>query len=102
MGTIRSMPTCRGRDRCYVLDERGAHGSDPGTEFRASFIAMRPLVVPCGRCAARTAVVAAAMAVAGAACVANVRGSAPIDASPSTTPDSAAEVRAEVMPIERW
>ena len=46
--------------------------------------------------------VAAAMAVAVAACVANVHGTAPVDASVSTTPDSAAEVHAEVTPIERW
>ena len=48
----------------------------------------------------KTVVAAAVMSAAVAACAAKVNGTAPLDASPSTTPDAAAEVRPDVMPAD--
>ena len=77
---------------------------NPGARPRASIITMRPLVVHSGQ----SAVAAVVMSAGVASCVAGVHGTAPPDASVSTTPDSAADVRSEVMPpnlsspFERW
>ena len=48
----------------------------------------------------KTVVAAAVMSAAVSACVAKVNVTAPLDASVSTTPDSAADVRFDVMPAD--